>query len=206
VDRLPAVQLVTLGLAALATVFSFVAMRAATDARDHARSAADLAGFDSSHDVLQLQDALVRAGVIEDPYVIPDDHGEPDGPWGRCLTTEERVVLGSETSRGGPDDAPCASIEVVEVSCPSPEASPEDEDRIAVELCERRYLVDGQEHYLTDTVHPEDVEVDATEWATATGAPEVDRVTRTSGTTVYLHVLDEGWYAAYPDDGGYVED
>jgi hypothetical protein len=52
----------------LAALFSFVAMRAAFDARDEARIAGELAstGEDVGPDVRELHDPLLRAGLIED--------------------------------------------------------------------------------------------------------------------------------------------
>lgn len=64
------VQNTTLLLAALAAVFSFVAMQAAFDARDEARTAGELASMaddGAGQDVRHLHEALVRAGVVDDP-------------------------------------------------------------------------------------------------------------------------------------------
>jgi hypothetical protein len=62
------IHVVTLLVAMLAAVFSFVAMQAAFDARDEARTAGELAstGQDVGPDVRELHEALLRAGLIED--------------------------------------------------------------------------------------------------------------------------------------------
>lgn len=63
-------QAMTLTLAALAAVFSFVAMQAAWDARDEARIAGEMASMAddrAGQDVWRLHEALVRAGVVDDP-------------------------------------------------------------------------------------------------------------------------------------------
>ena len=67
-SRLHPIHIVTLLVALVAAVFSFVAMQAAFDARDEARIAGELAsiGEGVSPDVRELHEALLRAGLIED--------------------------------------------------------------------------------------------------------------------------------------------
>lgn len=62
------IEIVTLLVALSAAVFSFVAMQAAFDARDEARTAGELASFGEGvgPDVQELHEALLRAGLIED--------------------------------------------------------------------------------------------------------------------------------------------
>jgi hypothetical protein len=62
------IHTVTLLVALVAAVFSFVAMQAAFDARDEARIAGERAstGEGVSSDVRELHEALLRAGLIED--------------------------------------------------------------------------------------------------------------------------------------------
>jgi hypothetical protein len=68
VSRPHPVHIVTLLIALVAAVFSFVAMQAAFDARDEARIAGELAstGEGVGPDVRELHEALLRAGLIED--------------------------------------------------------------------------------------------------------------------------------------------
>ncbi len=69
-ERSHTMQAMTLALAALAAVFSFVAMQAAREARTEARTAGELASMaddGAGQDVWRLHEALVRAGVVEDP-------------------------------------------------------------------------------------------------------------------------------------------
>ncbi len=62
------IHAVTLLVALLAAVFSFIAMQAAFDAREEARTAGELASIGEGvrPDVHELHEALLRAGLIED--------------------------------------------------------------------------------------------------------------------------------------------
>lgn len=68
VSRPHPIHIVTLLVALVAAVFSFVAMQAAFDARDEARIAGELAstGEYVGPDIRELHEALLRAGLIED--------------------------------------------------------------------------------------------------------------------------------------------
>jgi hypothetical protein len=210
VDRPHPIQIITLLLVALAVIFSFVAMRTAFEARDHAASAAAQSSVDNGYEILQLQEALVRAGVIDDPWVVPDDHLTLGGPWAECLTTEERVQLASSSAEdaapsgddAGPsgDDAPasepCGTLEVEPRPCPAaapnpPEAEQDEPVDDAVdEACEIVYRIDGRPHHLSGRVHPDEVQNRADTWFTVEGAVDVDRVARGPEGDLYLHVID----------------
>ena len=84
--RLHPIHVVTLLIALLAAVFSFVAMQAAFDARDEARTAGSIALFGEGvgPEVRELHEALVRAGVVDDPTGrfdhLGDDPTQDDQP------------------------------------------------------------------------------------------------------------------------------
>jgi hypothetical protein len=197
-DRPHPIHLVTLALAVLAVGFSFVAMRAALEARDLATAAAGASTGDGSYQaVWELQNALVRAGVIEDPFAVPDDGGEPDGPWARCLTAEEADRFG--LSDPGTSMPACDTVEVVEVACPPPQPDAEADDVAAAEDCVWTYRVAGQERWLVGPVHPDDVAAAAVEHLLADGAEDVDRVARGADGQVFLHVRGQGWYEGEAD-------
>jgi hypothetical protein len=181
----------------LAAVFAFVAMRVAFDAREAAWSAADRGDGDNRFEIDELQTALIRAGVIEDPSVIPDDHGQPDGPWARCLTEDEREALGLD-----PDEVPrasdCDTIEVTrEERCPDPVPEPDpDVDEVIDDIpgCTQVFVVGSRRFEAEgfERVHPFDVDAEAEELSRAAGDPEVDRVARGPDAT-FVHVVGEGW-------------
>jgi hypothetical protein len=162
VDRQDVVRLVTLALAGLAALFSFVAMQVAFDAREQATYAANQPDGDDSYAVWQLQDALVRAGLIEDPNVIPDDFEELGGPWARCLTRTEAERMGLEADQV---PAPCASIRVEASECdvepPAPGTA--DDGAEMPEACELRYRFDGHDHAISDGFRPDDIEAEGVE-------------------------------------------
>jgi hypothetical protein len=189
---------VTALLAALAAILAFVAVRVAADARDAAYAADAGPSVDSSYEIAQLQTALIRAGVIEDPAIIPDDHGTVDGPWARCLTAEERTELApdeSDVELPAPCDAVTAAL-VEECHEPEPadDVDPEVED---VAPCQRWYEIDGRRFDFSEAAHPVDVEAVADEWLLADGSGDVTRVARGDGGT-YVHVTGEGWLRLEP--------
>jgi hypothetical protein len=199
VTRVHPIHILTLAVAVLAAVFAFVAMRVAFDARDAAWSAAAGRDGDNWYEINELQTALIRAGVIEDPSVIPDDHGRPDGPWARCLTEDEREGLGLD-----PDEVPlasaCDTIEVArEERCPDPVPAPDpdpDVDEVFDDVpgCTQVFVVGSRRFEAEgfERVHPFDVDAEAEEWSRAAGDPEVDRVARGPDAT-FVHVVGEGW-------------
>jgi hypothetical protein len=203
VQRVLPIHLVILGVAVLGAVFAFVAMRVAFDARDAARSADSGWGGDNSAQLFELQQALVRAGVIEDPSIIPDDGGELDGPWARCLTSDEREALGPAADDVELPPACDVVTVAVEERCEGGEAAASDGEVEADDVadagaagCERVFEVDGRRYGDGGLVHPADVAAD--EWLLADGDGEVDRVARGSGD-VWVHVIDEGWVVLYRD-------
>lgn len=201
-DRLHPIHIVTLILAALAMVFSFAAMRVAFEARDQATAAAGLSVSDNWREIHQLEQALVRAGVIEDPSILPDDHHELDGPWARCLTADERDEMGLRADDVDLPDPPCATATVEEVPCDDPVTDPggqDPEEDEQLEDCAIVYRIDGRRHHLSDTVHPFDMERWASTWFNVEGAPEVDRLARGEDGEIFLHVIDRGWFTAYRD-------
>jgi hypothetical protein len=203
VERVHPIHLAILGVAVLGAIFAFVAMRVAFDARDAAVSAALEPSRDDGFQIAELQQALIRAGVIEDPYIIPDDGGELDGPWARCLTGAERDALGPEAADVELPPA-CEVVRVaVEERCEGGEAAASDSEVEADDAadaeaawCERVFEVDGRRYGDGGLVHPADVVAD--EWLLAGGDGDVDRVARASGD-VWVHVIDEGWLVLFPD-------
>ncbi|HSK22669.1 MAG TPA: hypothetical protein VK906_05820 [Egicoccus sp.] len=194
-NRPDVVRLITLVFAGLAALFSFVAMQVAFDAREQATYAADQPDGDDSYDIWQLQDAMVRAGLIEDPNVIPDDFEELGGPWARCLTRAEaeRMSLGEEQV-----PAPCPSIRVEASECDlptPPDGTPEDAEM--PEACEIRYRFDGRDHSISEGFRPEDIESEGVEWFVTEGTSEVDRLVRAADGTTYLHAVGRGWVQAF---------
>lgn len=192
--RVHPIHVVTLGVAILGAAFALVAMLVAFEARDAAWSASAGSDGDNWYEIWQLQTALIRAGVIEDPTVIPDDHGEPDGPWSRCLTADERDALGPDLADVELPPA-CDTVSVAyDDRCPEPVPTSEDGDEEAVYDvgCDHAYVIDGRRYEGWDHAHPFDVEAEAKEWLLADGSHGVDRVAR--GTdAVFLHVVGEGW-------------
>jgi len=192
-ERVQPVLVVTLLVAILGAVFAFVAMRVAFEARDAAWSAAHADGGDNWYEIDQLQTALIRAGVIEDPYLSPDDHGEVDGPWARCLTAAERDELPSDAGDGTlppPCDVLPASYDE---ACPEPVPPSEQDDGEGVEEpCEIAWVVDGRRFVSWEQAYPEDVNAAAEEWFLAGGDDGADRVARGPDVT-YLHVVGQGW-------------
>jgi hypothetical protein len=187
VERVHPVHLVILAVAILGAVFAFVAMRVAFDARDAAVSAASSSDGDNWYEINQLQQALVRAGVIEDPDVIPDDYGELDGPWSRCLTADERDELGL----GDEVELPpaCDTVPVsIEERCVD-EVSPPDESEADDVYCEENVVIDGLHYNGWLPVHP--VDVTGEEWLLGDGSG-IDRVARRADD-VFVHVVGEGW-------------
>jgi hypothetical protein len=196
VERVHPIHVITLAVAILAASFAFVAMRIAFDARDAAWAAASNSDGDNWYEIAQLQTALIRAGVIEDPDNIPDDHGELDGPWSRCLTTDERDELGLDV---GDVELPpaCETVPVTYVErCPEPE--PPDELGVddALEPCEMAYSVGGRRFTYWEAAHPADVLAEAEGWFLADGDTEVDRVARGPNAT-FVHIVGEGWMWVY---------
>lgn len=197
-ERVHPIHLITLAVVIVGAVFAFVAMRVAFEARDAAWSAATAPDGDNWHEIQQLQTALVRAGVIEDPTVIPDDHGELDGPWSRCLTADERDQLGLSA-----DDVElpptCDTVPVsFEERCSDPVPPPElGEDEAVEHLCEQAYVVGRQRYGAWDQAHPADVLAEAEEWLRGDGDHGIDRVAR-GPDTVFVHVVGEGWWRLYP--------
>ncbi|MFA9429486.1 hypothetical protein [Egicoccus sp. AB-alg2] len=190
------VQVVTLVLAGLAAVFAFVAMQVAFEARDAAWSAGSVPDGDDSWEIQQLQTALIRAGVIEDPSVVPDDHGHLDGPWARCMTADERADL-DLTDDEAPLPEPCEIMPVQLVEeCSEPvdvEEDFTDDDGVEYpEPCWVHWEVDGRRFDLSEQAHPFDVEAGAEHWYLGDGTDGVDRVARGNGVA-FLHVVGEGW-------------
>lgn len=198
-DRPHPLQYVTLALALLAAIFAFLAMQSANDARQAAEEARSEASFnDGSWEIRELQDALIRAGVIDDPSVMPIDQGDLDGPWGRCATAEDLEHLGLD---GGAAPPSCDMVEVELVrDCPDP--APEVGEEGVEEACELWWVVDGQRYTGWEDVFPADVEREGEVWLRADPASGADRVTRTSASdgAIYLHVIDEGWLRFYAGD------
>ncbi|MCC5947567.1 MAG: hypothetical protein JJT89_03845 [Nitriliruptoraceae bacterium] len=195
------IHIATLLLALAAAVFAYVAMQVAFEARDNALSAASQPDGDNGAQIDALQSALIRAGVIEDPWAIPDDHGEPDGPWARCLTADERGTLDLATD----DAALPAACDVLPVRleerCPEPMEGADrgEEADVADESCELRYVVDDRAYDVWDEAHPADVAVEAEQWFRAEGEPGVDRVARGPDGT-FLHVIDRGWLRLHANE------
>jgi hypothetical protein len=199
-DRPHPIHVVTLTLVGLATIFAFIAMRVAFDARDAARSAASNSFDNASGEVRTLQDALIRAGVIDDPWFIPDDRGEVDGPWARCLTVAERAAMGAMGDDAPLPDPPCDSIAIDDVTCEVPETDPSD-DGVEPDTCGLEVLVDGRHHYLSGEARPDDVDADGTAFFNVTGTPGIDRYVRGEGDSGYVHLVGfhdrHGWYAIH---------
>jgi hypothetical protein len=193
VERVHPIHVVTLVVAIVGALCAFVAMRVAFEAREAAWSAASSPGSDGSFEIWQLQTALIRAGVIEDPTVIPDDHGELDGPWSRCLTGDERDGLGYAADDVALPPA-CATVPVsFEERCPEPvPASELSDDEAFDDVCELAYVVDRQRFSSWDHAHPQDVAEEADEWLLAEGDSEVDRVAR-GPDAAFVHVIGDGW-------------
>lgn len=197
-ERLHPVHLVTLAVAVLAAVFAFVAMRVAFEARDAAWSAGSDMSVDNSYEINQLQTALIRAGLIDDPSVIPDDHQQLDGPWARCLTADEREDMGL-TDDDVELPTPCETVAVDLVTecyepAPVPESDVESDDDVAD--CVLWYRIDGRRFEYWDEAHPADVDRDADEWLIAESSDGVDRLAR-GHDSVFLHVVGEGWRTVY---------
>lgn len=192
-ERVHPIHILTLGVAILSAVFAFIAMLVAFDARDAAWSAATRSGGDNWHEISQLQTALVRAGVIEDPTAVPDDHGELDGPWSRCLTADERDELGLSADVVELPPA-CDTVPVsYEERCPEPVPTSElAEDEAVDQACERAYVVDGRRYEGWDQAHPSDIAAETDEWLRADGDHGVDRVAR-GRDAAFVHVVGEGW-------------
>jgi len=204
-DRPHPIQVATLILAGLATIFAFVAMRVAFDARNAAESAAHRSFSDASGDVHRLQDALIRTGVIEDPWLIPDDFGEAGGPWARCLTVPERIAMGRTGGSAPLPDPPCDTIEVEEPVCEAQEPDPTgtmDEDAVEPEPCAVELLVDGAPYRLYHEARPDDVDADGSAFFNARGVPSIDRYVQGRGDLDYAHLVGfhglHGWYAIHP--------
>lgn len=200
VKRLHPIHIITLAVASLGAVFAFVAMQVAFDARDGARAAAASPDGDNRYEISQLQTALIRAGVIEDPTVIPDDHGDLDGPWSRCLTSDERDALGPDA-----DDVElppsCDAVPVTrEERCPEPvPASELGDDEAVDEACELAYFVGDQRYNYWEQAHPTDVVAEAEEWLRADGDGGVDRVAQ-GPDAAFVHVVGEGWLRLYANE------
>lgn len=178
----------------LAAIFAFVAMQVAFEARDAAHAADHGWGGDNSYEINELQSALIRAGVIGDPWDFGDDHHELDGPWARCLTADEVAAMGL-----GPDDVElppaCETVEVAlveECSDPPPDYETEPEGVEHPEPCELWHRIDGLRYDAEGPVHLEDVEASAEHWYLVDGTDGVDRLARGQGDT-FLHVIGEGW-------------
>ena len=194
VKRVHPIHIVTLGVAILGAVFAFIAMQVAFDARDAASSAAANDSGDNGQQIRELQLALVRAGIIDDPTVVPIDYRELGGPWSQCLTADDREEMGL-----GPDDVELPpACDVVPVSfderCPEPTPPTElaDDDPVDVDTCEVFYVVDGRRFEYWEQAHPFDVEAEADEWFRADSDDRADRVARGEGLT-FVHLVDEGW-------------
>lgn len=219
--RVHPIHVITLVLAGVAVIFSLLAMSAASEARDEAATAAALAGMDSSSGVDELQEALIRAGVIDDPSAIPDDHQQLGGPWGRCLTEAERPDLDLDAAdtdaadvdvgADEPEVADCGTARVEVIACPDVEADtpPTPEDEEIDEGCTYAYRIDGQRFVVSDRVRPDDVESDAITISNVEGAAEVDRVaTLEEDDALFIHLLDldggqdglaAGWWYVFAD-------
>lgn len=195
-ERVHPIHVITLAVAILAASFAFVAMRVAFEARDAAWSAASNSDGDNWYQIAQLQTALIRAGVIEDPDSIPDDHGEPDGPWSRCLTTDERDELGPDA---GDVELPpaCEAVPVTYVErCPEPEPPVDLGVDDTGDVCELAYIVGGRRFTYWEQAHPADVLAEAEEWLISDGDSGVDRVARGPDAT-FVHIVGEGWMRLY---------
>jgi hypothetical protein len=197
VKRVHPVHVLTLVVAILGAAFAFVAMQVAFEAREAAWSAAASSGGDNWHEIQQLQAALIRAGVIEDPTVVPDDHGELGGPWSRCVTSDERDAMDLDV-----DDselpASCDEVPVTfEERCPDPVPTSEIGDGEAFDDgCEIAYVVDGRRYDDWEVAHPADVTAEADEWLRSDGDSRADRVARGPDAT-FVHVVGEGWLRLY---------
>jgi hypothetical protein len=201
-DRVHPIHVITLIVAAAAAIFAFVAMWVAFDARDEARSAASSAAFaGSGGEVDALVQAMIRTGLIEDPWIIPDDYQQLDGPWARCLTAGEHAAMGLGDDVELPE--PCATVAASrETVCSEPlVTTPSDgyeDDAIDPEPCELVFHVDGRRFDWISDIHPWDVEVMADEWFVADSADGIDRVARGDGST-FIHIVGEGWRVLYRD-------
>lgn len=94
----------TLVVALLALFFSFRSATLARDAADFAASAAFGQGDASSADVQRLEQALVDAGVIQDPYgfepfVFGVTEGEVQASWCRQWSSEIGPLTEVDTAR-----------------------------------------------------------------------------------------------------------
>jgi len=202
-DRPHPLHYVTVALALLAAVFAFLAMQSANDARQAAEEARSEASFrGSSGEIYELQAALIRAGVIDDPSVMPVDQGTLDGPWGRCVTADDLERLDVDAADVElPDPCDTATVELVE-DCPEPTTEPREEGVAVDEACELSYRVDGDRYAPVGAEHPADVDRWADNWRRADPVSGIDRVAEMASPDrdLFIHVIDEGWVRLGPWD------